>query len=145
MPPRASDLTKKDMWSDSQKLTHDTLRVNLRKNFRFLPRQSTITLTLMKTLWDVNWNSVQWMLCHMERDVKSCQVIASDKSNFLRKVQLLLKRFPSNKIFHSFGGRMSCYNCRKPSLQTSTTIISGTLQNNTWLVNIFGIFIRLVI
>ena len=46
--------------------------------------------------------------------------------------------------FYSFGGRIPYYNCRKPCLQMSTTFIFWTLQN-IWLVDIFGIFFRLVV
>ena len=75
-----------------------------------------------------------------------CQLIASDKSNLLGKVYFLSKLFlPSYSIFYSFGGRISDFNCRKLCLQMSTTITFWTLQNNFWLVYIFGKFLRLVV
>ena len=66
-----------------------------------------------------------------DRDVKSCQVIASDKSNLLRKFELSSENcFPCYSVFYSFGGRIRCYNCGKLYLQMSTTVIFGTSQNN---------------
>ena len=62
----------------------------------------------------------------------SCQLIASDKSDSLRKVEKTFFGKVVSKLEHFcyFGGRIPCYNCRKLRLQMSTTIIVGTSQNN---------------
>ena len=65
------------------------------------------------------------------RNLKSFQLIVSDKSNLLNKVRFLLKSgFQVTVFFYSFVGRIPYYNCRKRSLQMSMTIILVTLQNN---------------
>ena len=59
-------------------------------------------------------------------DLQSCQVIASDKSNSLRKGDFVLKSGFQVNIFSSFEGRIPCYNGRTLCLQMSATIIFGT-------------------
>ena len=87
----------------------------------------------------------EWDLSYRDSDLKSCQIIASDKSNLLRKSCLSSEKwFPSYNIFYSFGGMMPSYNCCKLCLQMSMTFTFGTSQNNVLLVYIFGIFFPLV-
>ena len=49
------------------------------------------------------------------RDLKSCQWIASDKSSLLTKVLFLLDSGFQviYSVFYSFGGSIPCYNCLK--------------------------------
>ena len=61
----------------------------------------------------------------------SCTLIASDKSNLLKKVHFFLKSGFKVIVFYillEIG--YLCYNCRKLSLQMITTFIFGRLLNN---------------
>ena len=61
----------------------------------------------------------------------SCTLIASDKSNLLKKVHFFLKSGFQVIVFYillEIG--YLCYNCRKLSLQMITTFIFGKLLNN---------------
>ena len=61
----------------------------------------------------------------------SCALIASDKSNLLKKVHFFLKSGFQVIVFSILlEKRYLCYNCRKLSLQMITTFIFGKLQNN---------------
>ena len=73
------------------------------------------------------------------RDLKSCQVIASDKHNLLRKVDFLQKS-GFHVIAFLFQGRTPCYNYHKLCLRMRTTAVFGTSQNDVSLVYIFGYF-----
>ena len=73
----------------------------------------------------------------MDKDLKSCQLIAAGKFNLLRKIHFLLKSsfqviafFIFLEIFLEIFFRIFCYNCRKLCLQMNATIIFGTLQIN---------------
>ena len=99
-------------------------------NTNFL-KLNTICFMLKEIFWKLN----TIFLWHRDRDLKNCQVIQSDKSNLLRKVDFLLKRcFQDVGLFIFSGGRIPCYNFRKLYLQMDWTIIFGTSQNNVWLV-----------
>ena len=56
---------------------------------------------------------ITWYLKPQGQGFEICQLIDSDKSNLLRKVDFLLKSgFQVIAFFYSFGGRIPCYNCR---------------------------------
>ena len=93
------------------------------------------------TLAQINTgNTSDNLLKSSDRDLKSCQVMASDKSNLLRKVDFLLKN-GLQVINFLFLWRYSFELC----LQIRTTNIFGTSKNNVWLVYIFGIRFQLLV
>ena len=62
----------------------------------------------------------------MDRDLKSCQLIASDKSNLLRKVHFLLNTGFQVIVFFIL---LEVGHLATIVVKMSTTIIFGTLQN----------------
>ena len=62
-------------------------------------------------------------------DLKSCQLIASDKSKLLGSLSSE-KWFPIYSIFYSFGGKIPCYNCCKLFFKNENDNYLGALQNN---------------
>ena len=64
-----------------------------------------------------------------QRYSKSCQVIASYKSNFLRKADFVLKSgYQVTAFFMPF--ELDTLFCHKFCLQMNTTIISGASEND---------------
>ena len=77
------------------------------------------------------------VICFRNQSPESFEKSNQTLLNILKPQGQVFEKLSSNTFWE---GRIRCYNCRKLCLQISMTIIFGTLQNDTWLVYIFGIF-----